>query len=248
MECTIGWVKTKDGYILFKNRDFFTNYKLQDALFMKDKVIGIQHINFWGYSAGINEHGVGIVVAGSGFDGMTKKKPIRMWPICKYALENSKTAKTAKEIVAKEFLKQKPTEGGNTIIADRKTAFVLENTGHDIEVQRGHAHIYRTNHFILLKNKYPLSVTKPKNIASLTRYQTITNFFEKNNPRKVDNIIKALKNHDPSKGENSICRHGKQTKTISSIIFKLQKRKISVYFCLNGNPCENKYDRIELQL
>jgi hypothetical protein len=247
MDCTIGWVKIKNGYILFKNRDFFSNFKLHNMLFFRKGALGLQHKKFFGYTAGVNIHGVGIVVAGSNFDVMTKKKPIRMWPVCKYALERSKTAEEAKNIIIGEFKKQNPTSGGNTIVSDLKKAFVIENTGRDIVCGNCKDFIVRTNHFIMLKNKYPLSNSKGDNESSFKRYDTANMFLKKNRIVNVSYICKILRSHIPKKGNNSICRHGSKMKTVSSIIFYVKKDKILVYSVLNQNPCEREFEVIELQ-
>ena len=63
MECTSGWIRTKNGFIVFKNRDRKPEEKILSNFFnKKHNLITFEDKKFKGCWLGINKH-IGIVVS-----------------------------------------------------------------------------------------------------------------------------------------------------------------------------------------
>lgn len=61
--CSIGWVKLKDSWILFKNRDRAAGEPKENIFIQDGILVGFGDKKFPGLWAGMNKYGVGVTSA-----------------------------------------------------------------------------------------------------------------------------------------------------------------------------------------
>ncbi|MEK7595396.1 MAG: C45 family peptidase [Patescibacteria group bacterium] len=127
----------------------------------------------------------------------------------------------------------------NTIISSKSgEALSIEGSATDFELLKmTDGFLAHTNHYLSEKmNKYERddklsldyvnSCNRCKKILDLlNRYQKAVN---------IDDLVEILSYHGTSEGNNAVCRHDKDIKTVFSFLADLENGEITV---IKGNPC-----------
>jgi len=228
--CTIGYVKTDKGFILFKNRDKLKENIRKNYVNVDENLISFEDENIDGCWMGFNKHGVGFSYA------IGPKKLVKGFPYIfkmnKYILENSKNTDEAISKFIESYKKYNFKGSFNIIFCDKNKAKVLEIVGDKFCVEDINGSCFRTNRFELMKefNNDSLKVERAKK-----RLKRFLGLFDKKN------ILQVLKHHSED-NESCICKH-KGSITTGSVVFEMIDNKLIVNSLLNGFPCENEYNK-----
>lgn len=243
MGCTTGWIKTKSGFIMFKNRDrdpeenIFSNFILKD-----DNLITFEDKKFRGCWFGLNQH-FGITHAlgpyGDVPPGYTCED--ENFVLNKIVLQEAVSVEQATELYQKLFFEKRIGESYNVLICDSKQANILELVLERSTVKTVDRSAFRTNTFLSMEeyNKNPKIV-----YGSTQRLETILELVK--DVKSAEDFLPILKFHSNNKFEN-ICRHDYSV-TVGSIVAELRDGEIVIYYLLNGSPCQGEYRKEVLTL
>ncbi|UCD04558.1 MAG: hypothetical protein JSW73_02915 [Candidatus Woesearchaeota archaeon] len=242
MGCTIGWIRTKEGYILFKNRDLnITNPIFSNFIRKSDSYVSFEDRRFkQGLWFAINNYGIGMACADgpykdcpSGFMGEDFKKKLNKAVFLRITKDKITSADEATIVYKDIFYKYQVGGSLTVLICDRRKANVLELTSEKANVTTYHDSVFRTNHFLNMReyNKYSPALERSK-----VRLNKTAEFAE--SVRKAEDVLAMLKSHSRNDRE-SICRHGKSI-TMGSVSAELKNKGIDIFYFLNRWPCQAK--------
>lgn len=238
MECTIGWIKTKEGFILFKNRDRKKGELKENYFYKDDDVISFEDRRFNGCWAGINRNGIGIVSSlgpyqeiPAGYKGANEN-----FGVNKEVLLKGKTVNGATELYIRLFQAQKIGKSCNVIICDKKCANIIELVLDRVNVKTARGPIFRTNHFETMKEYNVVSERTKRSFIRLGKVLELTERVKEGR-----DLISVLKFHSENEYEN-ICRHD-YALTVGSVIFEAKQKEITIYSLLNISPCRGEYKK-----
>ena len=199
MDCTIGWIKTKEGCILFKNRDTKKEY-LKDNLFQKTKQlvkIGYKS-GRKGCWIGVNKYGVGLTSAKGPYRNIPEgySSWLKFNEIGEKVLKKAKDVEDALNLFVKDYKKQKIGETANILLCDKNKAYLLEFCLENIRIKSYFRFVFRTNHFELTK-KFNQNF-KSLNI-SVKRLEKFKELFNKYKPKNTEDLISLLTYHSKTK-------------------------------------------------
>ncbi len=241
MDCTIGWIRTKNGYIIFKNRDTKKEF-LTDNLFQKTE--GLVKIGYKserkGCWIGINRYGIGFTSA----KGPYREVPAGYFSWKKFNEIGEKVLKRAKSLdeaiglFIKNYKKQKIGDSANILLSDKNHAYLLEFWLENIKIKKYSRFIFKTNHFELMGR---LNQNLKSLNSSTKRLKKFRELFRYHKPKRAEDLIPLLTHHSRNAEEN-ICRHGR-VMTVGSAIFEVKNNAIICYYSLNRSPCKGKYNK-----
>ena len=237
--CSIGWIKTKEGYILFKNRDTNKKY-LRDNLFKKTE--NVAEVGYMsgrkGCWIGVNKYGIGFTSAKGPYIEIQEgfSSWIKFNELGEKILKSEKKLERAVKRFIREYKKQKIGESANILLCDKNKTFLLECCCGNVKIKAYSRYAVKTNHFELIKRfnqskSLPLSVKRLKKIREVMRNHI---------PKTAEELIPLLRYHNDS--EEDVCRKGK-IMTVGSAVFEVTDESVIVNYVLNGSPCEGKYKR-----
>jgi hypothetical protein len=236
--CTIGWIKTESGFIMFKNRDRRPNKKLLTNYIKKEQgILTFEDKKFNGCWFGINQY-FGIAVAWGPYRKVPKGYTCENenFGINKKVLEEAKSVDEATKLYKKLFLRQKIGKSYIVIICDSKYANVLELVLNIVKIKKVTANALRSNVFMELEKFNNNTKIVERSRARLKKLRKLMQ-----NVKKADDLKHVLKYHSRDNMEN-ICRHD-YSSTIGSAILEKRKDKIKIYHLLNKSPCKDNYKR-----
>jgi hypothetical protein len=238
--CSIGWLRLKDTWYFFKNRDLTPGDPLTktNIFFQDNDVAGLANKKFTGMSTGLNKYGIAIMANAGPENIAPLGKLTTSRVIGEKVLRSCKTLKSAKEKY-KELAKDLGYNY-NVIIADSKHAYSLEITADGVKEERSDKYIARTNHFVNLtkyNDKHEFTV------RSKLRFKKIIALIKK--ARSSEDMIAVLKFHSSNNDMENVCNHaqGKQiwSQTCASVLFEVKGKKVTAYYVLNKYPCKARY-------
>lgn len=238
MGCTIGWIKTEKGYILFKNRDLSAKNPIFSNMLRKsEKDVIFSDRKLKGTWFAINKQGIGIVSADGpykeGKESESFKRKIQKEAFDEITKRGIKSVDEATELYKKICMKEEIYSSANIILCNNKRANVIEIAPDKVNIAVYHDKVFRTNHFFNMKefNEETDSLKR-----SIKRLKKIDNLAK--DVKKPEEIISILKYHSKDSDE-SICRHGKST-TMASVVAEYVPNKVNLNYVLNKHPCEAK--------
>ena len=238
MGCTIGWIKTENGYILFKNRDTLKEFMHTNRFKENDKIVGIGYNTRKGMWIGINKHNIGFT---SSKGPHRKRDEIPSWiefnVIGEYVLKRSESLDEAVSLFIKEYKHKKVGESANILLCDNKKAVVLELCQGKVKVREYYNDIFVTNHFRYLK-KYNSFLNSLE--TSKLRLKKIKKLFRNKKVRESVDLFPLLKYHSRDTRRN-ICRHGKVVTVASAVFEVILPHTLIANTILNEHPCKRKY-------
>lgn len=238
MECTTGWIKTKTGFIMFKNRERVLEKNILTNFILKDNnLITFEDKRFNGCWFGINKYfGLTNTLGPYREDPEGFSSENENFEINKEVLQKAKSVEEATELYKKLFFEQKIGKSYSVIICDSQHANILELAPNKVEVKTVNNSVFRANNFLFLKeyNKEPRIVDR-----SEQRFKKLLELIK--DVKKAEDIIPILKYHSDNDVEN-ICRHDYGT-TIGSTILELKNNEIILYYLLNKSPCKGEYKK-----
>lgn len=237
--CTSGWIKTKKGYIIFKNRDLPKN-KLFPKNFLK---ITKKEIYFYderktGYWFAANKYFSINTLTGPHKEKRKGFKHSGTFHISKEVITKAKSIKEASNLFQKIILKEKIENSRSVLIANEKKAILLEIALNKIKQKTYKKKIFKSNTFELLKKFDSKEINRHQGLKNIKKLcKKINSAFE---------LTKILKYHSPNSIGN-ICRHD-YSETIASVILEKINNKYILYYIANGNPCKKKYNKKKFTL
>lgn len=227
--CTTGAINL-NGFILFKTRDPVAGMIFADEVrIVRDKIKKLIVSNNDGMYGGINDLGVGIVAT------YVKVRAGQIPYLVDDYIEQILEAKTAKE-ATKIIESFNPPIGGNIIVADENSSFVIECGPDELIAKEVKDKVIRTNHFLNLPYQSIFYKDSKFKKWTETRFSRATKLLR--NVKNIKDIKSLLKDHE-GYPDISICNHGK-IPTGSAFIINTEKREI--LHC-EGNPCESKFKK-----
>ncbi|NCN86488.1 hypothetical protein GW932_01535 [archaeon] len=237
--CTSGWIKTKQGYVIFKNRDLPKNKPFpKNFLKITKKEIYFYDKQKTGYWFAANKYFSINTLTGPYKEKRKGFKSSGTFHISKKVIKQAKSPKEATKLFNKLILEEKIENSRTVLIANEKEAIIIEIALNKIKQKTYNKNIFKTNTFQLLKkldSKNKEQHERLKNTKKLCK--KIKSSFK---------LTKILKYHSNASVGN-ICRHD-SSETISSAILEKKKTKYILYYITNGSPCKNKYKKKEFKL
>jgi len=238
-ECTAGWIKTSEGYIMFKNQDV-----RKEKADCKKEVIVNHHgvvllkdqLGKKGCWFGFNRHFSICTLSGPYKDIQSGKGSKH---ISELVLRKARSLKEAVIMFKKQILKEEIPNSRSVIIANEEQAIVLEIKGKKIKSKNYPSKCFRTNIFLLLKefNKFANQDYPKKRERSLARLRGIIKLTKK---IKIGSQLKSPLGSHSERDLSSICRHDHSV-TAGSVILEKKKNSFLIYYILNNSPCRGEY-------
>jgi hypothetical protein len=240
MECTIGWIKTNSGFILFKNRDTKKKYlktnKIQEDKYLAK--VGYKD-NRKGCWIAVNKYGVGFTSAKGPFREIPEgyESWIKFNEIGEIVLKESKSLEEAITNFIELYKKYKVGESANILLCDKNQAYLMELCCGKIKSRRYSRFVFRTNHFEFMKqyNQYLSGLS-----SSVLRLQKFKDLFKDLKSPDGKKLIPLLTFYSQNNAE-SICRRGK-IMTVGSVVFEITPKLLFCYYSLNKSPCAGRYN------
>lgn len=219
----------------------------------------------WGAEMGVNEFGVCIGNEAIFTKRKKRKKGLIGMDIVRLALERSKTAKEATEVIIK--LIGKYHQGGNCgydhnffydnsyLIMDRNELYILETSGEKYNLKKESKAAISNCLSIPKDNKNYRNLNEDKlyrfaSGANTRRNQILTNLNDKTD---LEDTFRMLRLHHKENvleigSVSSPCMHAGKIigdHTTSSLVVKLTKDKINIYFTATSTPCLSVFKPFE---
>lgn len=242
MGCTIGWIKTRDGYVLFKNRDINVNNPIFSNFIRKsESYVSFEDRKYkQGLWFAINKYGIGMVSADgpyteypSGFMGIDFKKKLNKAVFLRITKDKVTSADEVTKLYKNMFSKYQVGGSSIILICDRTKANILELTSEETNVTTYHDSVFRTNHFLNMQNYNKYSAALERSRVRLNKITELAGSV-----KKAKDMIPILKSHSRNDRE-AICRHGKSI-TMGSVSAGWKSNGMNVYYFLNRWPCQAK--------
>jgi hypothetical protein len=238
--CSIGWLKTEGGWLLFKNRDRYKSRKparnyleaTDNTLLFKDR----EHPGTW---LGINRHGLGIVTSLGAVESVTKKSYEENLLAIELALQEAETLKQAMDICS--VLGEEVDAPYSIIFADSEQAFCMEQMGRKTKVERSKKRALRTNHLLKLDE---FNYTGEEFANSKKRLEVLRSLTD--GRIGLDGIKAALK-YRSEENSASPNRIGK-FETIACAILEIKGKNVTANYLLNKAPHKGEYKKKEWSL
>ncbi len=240
--CTTGALRTAEGYLLFKNKDF-GRARFDDLLVIEEGVFGIAGVETWagtdpsadrfsGFSLGANRHGLFCcdsnvrTVPGLNYDRLTE-----------IALREGTDVRSGVAAVERA-LSRDAYVWGNLVLIDQSELATVEVRGQESKATfHASDRIVRSNHHVEL-GATPYdddTVTTGPRLDSATRRIRAA--------CRLPDVFALQESHDH--GGSGICNHTSYD-TVYSYVF--QRRDGATYLHVTqGKPCENP-DRLALRI
>lgn len=232
--CTTGALRTRDGYLLFKNKDFGRT-DFDDLLVMEQDVFGIAGVETWagtdpdldrfsGFSLGANRHGLLCcdsnvrTVPGLNYDRLTE-----------IALREGTDVRSAVAAV-EQAMSEEPYVWANLVLIDQHELATVEVRGQELKATyHGDDRIARSNHHVELgatPDDDDTVTTGPRLRSATRRIREASG---------LPDIFGLQESHDD--GDSGICNHTSYD-TVYSYVFE-RTAGATVLHVTRGKPCEN---------
>jgi predicted choloylglycine hydrolase len=238
MECTIGWIITKKGFILFKNRDRDKEEPKENLFSRNRSLICFEDRRFRGCWIGINRHGLGV----SSSTGPNRDVPEgfhcenEIFEINRIVLEKAKSVEEAAKLYIKLFKEKRIGKSYNVIICDKNHANIIELIPNKSSVRIAKDSAFRTNNFETMRE---FNTNPERTKRSYLRLKKTLELAK--GVKEAEDLTPILSFHSKDNYEN-ICRHDAAL-TMGSAIFEVNGNEAAVYYLLNKSPCEGKYKK-----
>jgi len=201
MECSIGWIKTRGGFLLFKSREINTKMPILANFIKKSKnYISFEDKKVSGSWFGINKNGVGIASSIASYRGYNKTGQCKNidFNVNKTILMKAKSVEEATEEYLKLANKDNLCHSYDIIIGDKKHANIIEILPNKANIITHYDSVFRTTRFLNMdeykKHSKHLERSKAKlrKVIELTKrvktpedVVSILNFHHKNGVENV---------------------------------------------------------------
>ena len=243
--CTVGVIHITGGILFFKNRDFLLERKINVSTFFQStpenytlKGLNMGTKMMEGVSIGINKHKICvanthvITTEGSTYD-----------ILCERLINEAEKEEDIPKIV-EYFIGQNLMQGGQILVSSPEWTYLVEVFENIFKVKKISRNFVMTNNFFLIPHK----VTRTERLerSSINRLEVAGEMIK--NIVNIGQLKSMLRSHVPEKGDLSICNHHKDgSGTVSSHIIQVKRDYIS-WSSLEGYPCENDYNTVQLFL
>jgi len=244
MECTIGWKKTKNGYLVFKNRDRLPEENVDsNFLHVEDNLILFGDKIFGGKWFGVNKYfSISTAYGPHNINAYQGTKDIKNenFEINEIVLREAKSLDEATEMYKKLYSDHGVTKSFNVIICNKDHANILEITDREIYKQKVDDFGLRTNSF---KHLLDFNTEKERVVRSDARYAYAEKILSQ--AQSPEDIVKLLSSHSDNELEN-VCRHDYGI-TVGSVVAEVSADKIILHYLLNERPCKGTYKKKVIQ-
>jgi len=242
MECTIGWIKTESGFILFKNRDRGEGENiLSNFLSQTSKMATFEDKKFKGCWLGISKH-IGINSSLGPYRENPKgySSENENFEINKIVLQKARSVEEAADLYQKLFFEKKIGKSYNVIICDSRHANIIELAPGKARVKNAKDSVFRTNTFLLMKE-----LNKDSEIVERSEKRLKKVVEMAKGAKKAEDFIPILKSHSKNEKEN-ICRHDYAV-TVGSVSLEVKRNEMVVCHLMNKSPCKGDYRKVILK-
>ena len=243
MACSWGWIRTKNGYLMFKNRDRRKSEHLKtNYLVTKKGMISFEDKHFKGSWFGLNKY-IGVMHSWGPYRKVPEgyQCPNENFHINKIVLEKAKSVKDAVALYKKIFSKEKIGKSYNVLICDKKKAIVIEFALDKVKQKTFTNSVFRTNTFLFLKK-----FNDEKHIFERADERLAIVKKSSKKLKDPDTIMALLSSHGKTNFKN-VCRHDKST-TVGSAVAEVVGNEVTLYYLLNKSPCKGKYKKKVMKL
>ncbi|UCD04557.1 MAG: hypothetical protein JSW73_02910 [Candidatus Woesearchaeota archaeon] len=201
MECSIGWIKTRGGFLLFKSREINDRTPILFNFIKKSKdYISFEDKNVSGSWFGVNKKGIGIASAIASYRGSSKDSKCTNidFKINKSILNKAKSVEEATQEYLKIANKDNLCNSYDIIIGDKKHANIIEILPNKTNITTYYDSVFRTTHLLNMKEykkhrkQLDRSKAKLRKVIELTKkvktpddVVSILNFHHKNGLKDV---------------------------------------------------------------
>ncbi|MBU2633984.1 MAG: C45 family peptidase [Nanoarchaeota archaeon] len=238
MGCTIGWIKTKSGFVMFKNRDRDPEENVLSNFILKDNgLTTFEDKKFRGCWFGINKY-FGITNTLGPYGGVPVGYTCENenLELNKIVLQRAKSVEEATKLYQQLFFEQKIGQSYNVFICDSKQANIIELVLNKSNVKTFENSVFRTNTFFSM-TEYNIN---PKIVeGSVQRLEKLLELVR--NVESAEDVIPILRFHSKNGLEN-ICRHDYGV-TVGSTVLESRGDKAIIYYLLNKSPCKGEYEK-----
>ncbi|MFC1769401.1 carcinine hydrolase/isopenicillin-N N-acyltransferase family protein [Nanoarchaeota archaeon] len=234
--CTTGWIKTKKGFIVFKNRDRLPDENINSNYFTNEGgVVFFGDRKFNGSWIGINKLGVAITHSfGPNRDVPEGYSQNENFLLNKTILEKAQSLDEATNLYKDLFIKEKIGKSYNVMICDGTKSNVFEFILDNYCMKESNDCALRSNHFHIMEDYNVDEKVVCRSKKRLLRMKSLLK-----NVESGQDLIPILKSHSEN-GKENICRHDYAV-TVGSVIMELKDGLIEVHHILNKSPCEGDY-------
>jgi len=222
---------------------FLENRDLPDELYSGDEARVIENDNKLVSLYDFRSNGIvcGYSLTTKVFGGLTNvlgyNGRLSRGVLLKNVLLNSKNLEEALKMIMEELSKGEYSSA-NYVLGNSNTLYRIENFSSYTKV------VKPEKNFIILTNNFRFLKYGKKLRSSNEREKYIHRILSKKRSITIKDLFQMAKHHGK---RDSICRHGKGIgKTVSSVIFHVNRKdNLSFLYC-KGNPCESKYKKLRL--
>jgi len=244
MGCTIGWIKSKEGCIIFKNRDTRKNLR-GDLVKITRNSIKICHqrgrkgcwivINKW----------LGFMSAKGPYRELLENRAsyAKFDELGEIILERTNNLERALKLFIESYKKQKIGKSANILLCNTNKAYLLELCSGKINIKSYSRFVFRTNHFLSMRKFNRNFEFLNISVKRLKKFRELFSIYK---PKNAEQLIPLLSYHSKDPEEN-ICRHG-TISTLGSAIFEISRSGVTLWYSLNDNPCRNKFSKCHVML
>lgn len=229
--CSIGWIRLRDGYLLFKNRDRPEGEEKANYI-EEDGILAFKDRSEPGIWLGVNRHGVGVATAWGPDVNVRKGLEPDNFRLLEEILRSAK----GREEAEKAFLESAPELGRsyNVIIADARAATEIEYMRGRKSVHSAEDFLVKTNHFTRMEE-----LNIPGRRLDNSRERLIFLGKEAKDAEKAEDLIPVLGHHAKERIRD-VCRH-EESETVATAILEV-KDDVRALYCLNIPPHENRFE------
>lgn len=235
--CTIAWIKTDKGFIMFKNRDRKAEERIDSNFVNKQGcMLTFEDKKFNGCWFGINQYKLAVTHTIGPYrdipEGFSCEN--ENFDINSLVLKEAKTVEEATGIYKHEFLRKKIGKSYCVIICNNVEARILELALDQVREERFTDSVFRTNSFLLMHD-----YNKEKQVVTRSNRRLRKAMEMAKDVHSAGDAINILSHHSVDEIEN-ICRHDMSV-TVGSVSLELSGDEVSFFHCLNVSPCKGEY-------
>lgn len=239
MGCTIGWIKSREGCIIFKNRDTGKNLRGDLLKITRNSIKICHHSGRKGCWIGVNKW-FGFASAKGPYRELSENcSPYAKFDeIGELILEKANNLEKALKLFIESYKKQKIGKSANILLCNPNKAYLIEFCSGKINIKTYSRFVFRTNHFLSMRKFNRNFEFLNTSVKRLKKFRELVSIYK---PKNAEQLIPLLSYHSEN-AEESICRHG-TISTLGSAIFEISKNSITLWYSLNDNPCRNKFSK-----
>ncbi|MEM2142176.1 MAG: carcinine hydrolase/isopenicillin-N N-acyltransferase family protein [Candidatus Thorarchaeota archaeon] len=243
--------------VVFQNRDSVSMQEVCEVFYDVD-CFGIRGIDYStgkpvGLSLGVNHHGLALADT---HVMMTSDPSYHI--LGEQILMFARDAEDGLAMASDHLKTGRHYQWGNLILADHDSVLVIEVAGDQHSVEWSERKVLRTGHHFMLDTEDELRKRLSASNSSVhlehSSQRAMRGYDMLKDAHSTDDIFRLLKDHVPSPGQSSLCRHAENAgdlATITSHVIEIDhrvdvSRPRAVLHVAHGSPCTSEFRAIPL--